>query len=190
MKESPMNLNSHNSTSGAAPRTDAGSAEATLRLIAQLPAPMGLEDRVIAGLHAAPRGGRILQWPAVLHPASSWMRGAAAAAIVFVVAGGGWGIYTRVQPNQPTKAIVMPRAGAGGGFSSAGAMRTPQTVNGPVVAAPAIASTTNTPAVVTQPAQTKPLKKLPARIVPMPQGKSKASPVNRASAQPAVSVVK
>ena len=65
------------------------------------------------------------------------MRGAAAAAVVFVVAGGGWGIYTRVQPSQPAKVIVMPpRAGAGGGFSSAGAMRTPQTLNGPLVAEP------------------------------------------------------
>ena len=41
------------------------------------------------------------------------MRGAAAAAIVFVVAGGGWGIYTRVQPSQPAKVMVMPRAGSG-----------------------------------------------------------------------------
>lgn len=185
-----MNLNAHNSTAGAAAPPNADSAEATLRLIAQLPAPKGLEDRVIAGLHAAPRSSRILQWPAVLHPASSWMRGAAAAAIVFVVAGGGWGIYTRVQPNQPTKVIVMPRAGVGGGFSSAGAMRTPQTVKGTIVAAPVNTPAASAPAGVLQPAQIKPLKKLPTRIVPMPEGKSKANSMNNASAQPAVSVVK
>ena len=36
------------------------------------------------------------------------MRTAAAAAIVFVVAGGGWGVYTRVQQGQPARMIVMP----------------------------------------------------------------------------------
>jgi hypothetical protein len=62
------------------------------------------------------------------------MRGAAAAAIVFVVAGGGWGIYSRVQPTPSARVIVMPvRTGVAGGFSNAGAMRTPQTLKGPVV---------------------------------------------------------
>ena len=65
------------------------------------------------------------------------MRGAAAAAIVFVVVGGGWGVYLRVQPVQAPKVIAMPRVSAGGGFSSAGAMRTPQTLNGPVLVTPA-----------------------------------------------------
>jgi hypothetical protein len=73
------------------------------------------------------------------------MRGAAAAAIVFVVAGGGWGIYSRVQPSPAAKVIVMPaRSGAASGFSNAGAMRTPQTLNGPVLTHPA---TTQTPKV-------------------------------------------
>ena len=67
------------------------------------------------------------------------MRGAAAAAIVFVVAGGGWGIYIRVQQPQPARVIAMPPR-VSGGFSNAGAMRTPNTLNGPLVApAPAVA---------------------------------------------------
>ncbi len=105
-------------------------AEETLRLIAKLPAPMGLEERVQTALDAAPRRGRVLAWPRTLRPESSWMRGAAAAAIVFVVAGGGWGVYTRVEQSQPAKVIVMP-ARMPGGFGGAGAIRTPQTLPGP-----------------------------------------------------------
>ncbi len=114
------------------------SAETTLRLIASLPPPEGLEERVRAGLAAAPRRGRILAWPAALTPQSAWMRSAAAAVIVSVVVGGGWGVYSRVQRPQPARVIVLaPRGPAQGGFASAGAMRTPQTLNGPVVAHPA-----------------------------------------------------
>jgi hypothetical protein len=139
-----MNFFSQNTSSQ---NSVSGDAEATLRLIASLPAPEGLEDRVQAGLRAAPRKARILHWPAALLPASglagNWMRGAAAAAIVFVVAGGGWGIYSRVQPSPAVKVIVMPaRAGAASGFSNAGAMRTPQTLNGPVLVHPATTQTT------------------------------------------------
>ena len=69
---------------------------------------------------------------------SSLARMAAAAAIVAVVVGGGWGVISRVQPVQPARAITIPpRVSAPGSFSSAGAMRTPQTLNGPVVAQPA-----------------------------------------------------
>ena len=67
------------------------------------------------------------------------MRTAAAAAIVFVVAGGGWGVYTHVQnvqQSQPAKVIVVPRGLQPGGFSGAGAMRTPQTLPGPTVTLP------------------------------------------------------
>ncbi len=119
-----------------------GPGEETLRLIAGLPAPEGLEDRVHAALHAAPRGARVLAWPSnprwTLRRQSGWMRSAAAAAIVFVVVGGGWGVYTRVQHGQPAKVIVMPaRMPATGGFSGAGAIRTPQTLPGPSVNQPA-----------------------------------------------------
>jgi len=112
----------------------AGSAEETLRLIARLPAPAGLEERVHAALHAAPRMGRVLAWPAQVRPESNWMRAVAAAAIVFVVVGGGWGVYSRVPQRQPAKVLVMPpQVPASGGFAGAGAIRTPQTLPGPTI---------------------------------------------------------
>jgi hypothetical protein len=126
-----------------------GSADETLRIVAGLPAPSGLEDRVRAALHHAQiddnqrqpdgsgvnRRGRVLAWPSALKPQTGWMRTAAAAAIVFVVAGGGWGVYTRVEQNRPAaKILVMPpRLGAPGGFSPVGAVRTPETLTGPKV---------------------------------------------------------
>lgn len=129
---------------GAAP----AAFDATLRLLANAPVPAGLNERVQAVvMQAAPRGGRrrVLIFPAGLAPSglwaeSGWARAAAAAAIVFVVAGGGWGVYQRVE-HPAAKVMVMPAAqpAASGGFSSAGAMRTPQTVKGPVLKAPAVA---------------------------------------------------
>jgi hypothetical protein len=123
------------SNCGAAP----SAAEETLRLIAHLPPPQGLEDRVRAGLHSRRRKGHILAWPTGQNLDSNWMRTAAAAAIVFVVAGGGWGIYSSVQQPQAAKTplAMPPRVAAQGGFSSAGAMRTPQTIKGPVLTLPA-----------------------------------------------------
>ena len=134
-----MNSNPHNAMSSA-PNSDSG--EDTLRLIAGLPAPAGLEERVHKALRAAPhelRGsGRVLAWPARFRAKialeSNWMRAAAAAAIVFVVVGGGWGVYTRVEPGPAGKVIVMPqRMPSSGGFSGAGAIRTPVTIPGPTV---------------------------------------------------------
>ena len=117
---------------------DRDTGEDTLRLIAQLPAPRGLVDRVQAELRAAPRRARVLAWPAALRSDGQWMRSAAAAAIVFVVAGGGWGVYSRVQQPQAARVTVMPpRLAAPGSFSSAAAIRTPKTLDGPVVANPA-----------------------------------------------------
>jgi hypothetical protein len=118
-------------------------AEMTLRLIAVLPAPEGLEGRVQANLQAEARAakrGRILHWPMTFR-AGGWMyrpalRGAAAAAIVCVVAGGGWRIYSHVQAPAPeaAKVIVLPaRVGNQGTFSNSGAMRTPDTLTGPVL---------------------------------------------------------
>jgi len=134
-----MNPSDHNSNASSAGPND---FEETLRLLAQLPVPAGLEQRVQARLGTASSEGfasaRILPWPHSPRLAnllnSDWMRAAAAAAIVCVVAGGGWGIYSRVQPPQPAAQVAPPRLAAPGGFSSAGAMRTPQTLNGPVVA--------------------------------------------------------
>jgi hypothetical protein len=157
--------------------SELSSAEATLRLIASLPAPEGLGDRVRARLAAAPRRGRILAWPAALSLGSGWMRSAAAAAIVFVVAGGGWGVYSRVQRPQPARVIVLtPRAPAQGGFASSGAMRTPQTLNGPVVAHPAAA----------QPAQGK----LPAKIAQKPVHRARPAAADKASGHAAAAPAK
>jgi hypothetical protein len=126
-----MNHNSHD------PLAECGAsyAEETLRLVAKLPAPAGLENRVHKALRSAPRGGQVLGWPSSREPAGGWLRAAAAAAIVFVVTGGGWGVYSHVQ--QPMKAISMPaHLASPGSFSSAGAIRTPQTLNGPVLTHP------------------------------------------------------
>jgi hypothetical protein len=129
-----MNLFRDNSVGGIG---GSGGFEESLRVIARLPVPEGLEERVIAGVRTgagragAGRGARILDFPALR--GSGWMRGAAAAASVVVVAGGGWGVYSRVQRPQAAKVISMPaRVTAPGGFANAGAMRTPNTLNGPV----------------------------------------------------------
>ncbi len=138
-----MNPNSHNPIAH-----ESSSTEETLRLIASLPAPDGLEERVHAALRAVPdpqqqalidegsRRGRVLAWPSTLHGQSGWMRTAAAAAIVFVVVGGGWGIYSHVERGQAARVVVMPPHVPASGFSSAGAMRTPETVPGPVLTHP------------------------------------------------------
>lgn len=112
-------------------------AEETLRLIATLPAPEGLADRVHEKLRTAPRSARVLAWPVWLGPGafriSAAMRGAAAAAIVLVVAGGGWSIYSHVQPFQSGPVLATPARIGGSGFSSAGAMRKPDSPNGAVI---------------------------------------------------------
>ena len=138
-----MNTPNNGSLPDPARREAFGPGEDTLRLIAGLPAPPGLADRVHAGLHAAPQAGRILMGRGPLLAPYSWMhssvvRGAAAAAIVCVVAGGGWRIYSHVQP--PTaKVVIMPAPGSPGakGFSNAGATRVPDTLQGPVLTHPA-----------------------------------------------------
>jgi hypothetical protein len=143
-----MNTNSHRTSTGP---VAASTGEQTLRLIAELPAPPGLEDRVHEALHRASKGdslgnisgsrvdggGRVLDWPTALKPQSNWMRTAAAAAIVFVVVGGGWGVYTRVGQNHPAKILAMPpRIAEPGGFAGAAAKRTPQTLPGPTLKQP------------------------------------------------------
>jgi len=117
------------------------SGEDTLRLIAGLPAPEGLEDRVHARLRTAPRTAGLLHWPFApvmgyrIH--STAFRTAAAAAIVCVVAGGGWQIFSHVQTAPQPNAIVQPaRIGNSGSFSNAGAMRTPDTLDRPVLKHP------------------------------------------------------
>jgi hypothetical protein len=117
--------------------------EKTLRLIAALPAPVGIEERVKAGLKAAPHKSSVIRWPHRAPDAARWtsspsLRAAAAAAIVMMVGGGGWGVYShiRVAP-QPAAVIAPEHLGGTGGLSSAGATRKPRTLDGPVVNAPA-----------------------------------------------------
>lgn len=119
---------------------DSGSGDETLRMIARLPAPQGLEERIQSALQAAPATHRVLAWP-INSRANGWqtngLRAAAAAALAFVVVGGGWGVCLYVQPALPSGAHAEPsHLTAPAGFSSAGAMRTPQTLNGPQVPAP------------------------------------------------------
>lgn len=149
--------------------------EETLRLLAKLASPAGLEDRVRGALRSAPPAGRVLAWPMGARPQSGWVRAAAAAAIVFVVAGGGWGVYMRVQQNQPARVVVMPvRPGAPGGLSGAGAIRTPQTLPGPVVTQPA----------QTAKEQSKPVKKPMAKHAPNRITSQQAAPDAAPEAQP------
>jgi hypothetical protein len=110
--------------------------DATLRRIASLPAPAGLEERIKTALRE-PRAGhapKLLEWPAGNWAQSAWVRGAAAAAIVLVVAGGSWGVYSRVQPQRVP--LAMPHISGAGGFSSANAVRTPKTLDVPTVKQP------------------------------------------------------
>jgi hypothetical protein len=173
-----MNSNPHNAMSSA-PNSDSG--EDTLRLIAGLPAPAGLEERVHKALRAAPhelRGsGRVLAWPARFRAKialeSNWMRAAAAAAIVFVVVGGGWGVYSRMQPGPAGNVIVMPQlVPSSGGISGAGAIRVPATIPGPKVRAQ------KTGAQETQPAKKAALPKKAA---------TSQHPASAPTPQPAVS---
>jgi hypothetical protein len=126
-------------------------ADATLRLIAGLPAPQGLEQRVhrrigeARALGVSAQAGSVLAWPgsgamgAGRDAGREWMRAAAAAAIAFVIAGGGWGVYRQVQPRQAGGVItVAPRGAQSGGLAGAGAMRTPQTIDGPVLKSPVV----------------------------------------------------
>ena len=152
----------------SAPSTVLTDAETTLRLVAQLPAPQGLEGRIKTALNAAPQSGRILAWPAHrtgwLH--STFVRNAVAAAIVLAVAGGGWSVYLHVRPAEPVRAIAMPqRVAAPGQFSSACAMRTPQSETAPVVPQQAV-----TPAANPDVQKKKTMKKsVPAAVAPAAQ---------------------
>lgn len=113
-------------------------AEKTLRLIAALPAPEGVADRVKHRLHAAPRKAGVISWPTsgnARWTQLSAMRAAAAAAIVFVVAGGAWEVYTHIRIAPEPAAVAIPqRIDGSSGLAASGAVRKPQTLEGPVVA--------------------------------------------------------
>ena len=120
---------SHSMEKDVSMNSGSSDAEATLRMIARLPAPRGLESRIHTRLGAAPRKAAVLAWP--VGRSTAWMRSAAAAAIVCVVAGGGWGIYSRVQPDGFAREVSQQPAGAQ--FSTGEARRRPQTLAGPEV---------------------------------------------------------
>jgi hypothetical protein len=111
-----------------------GEADTTLRLIAGLPAPEGLAERVKDGMRpGAARRGRVLAWPISGRDGYAWLRGAAAAAIVGVVTGGAWWISAKT-PATGGSAVATPvHVRQAGGFSNANAMHTPDTLKGPVL---------------------------------------------------------
>jgi hypothetical protein len=150
---------------------DVDSGEETLRLIAGLPAPEGLVDRVQTRLRTAPRSSRVLAWP-LAFASGGWaygsaVRGAAAAAIVCVVAGGGWRVYSHVQPGPSARVIVMPTpAGPPRGFSIGGSVHTPDPMRGLVLTHQVVAEPAGT--VTGEPVQnprkaTDPARNAPAR---------------------------
>jgi hypothetical protein len=133
-----MSFSTQNDLDGNAGAID---AEETLRLIASLPAPQGIEERVKSGVRAAHRQARVMAWPDALPNKAGWtqvagMRAAAAAAIVFVVAGGGWEVYSHIRVAPVPTAVAAPQRIDGGGLSAAAARRTPKTLDGPKVIAP------------------------------------------------------
>lgn len=153
--------------------------EATLRLIATLPSPEGLENRVIARVRSAPRSGRILSWPGLVNPTEkNWFRAGAAAAIVLVVIGGGWEVNSRVKSISAVAA--PPSTSAAGAFSNAGAVRVPQTVPAPVTAQP-----TPVQLVVTEPST-----KVRHKVAPTAHRNAKPAAENKASDQPSQSVAR
>jgi hypothetical protein len=119
----------------------AAEAEKTLRLIATLPAPAGIETRVKGRLHAPQAQSRVIEWPFTSLNGSgrnygSGLRAAAAAAIVLIVAGGGWGVYSHIRVAPVPTAVVAPQSpDRARGFSTVDARRTPQTLVGPAVPA-------------------------------------------------------
>lgn len=118
-------------------KNKASDAEETLRLLAHMPAPAGLEERVKNTLRMDSGAANVVAWPSDYRlkrrwTQSTWARCAAAAAIVVVVAGGSWSVYPHREATPAPKAIALPHPVAHG-FENANAMRTPQTLQGPVL---------------------------------------------------------
>ncbi len=113
-------------------------AEATLRMLAGVSSPEGLEERIKARLMDGAQRGQVLAWKSGEQEPPGWlrsaaMRGLAAAAIVGAVVGGGWSVASYGRHSAAPQAITLPHLAVPGGFSSAGAMRTPQTLHPPAV---------------------------------------------------------
>jgi len=111
-------------------------AEEVLRRIATLPAPEGLEERVQARLEkvlrSTPRRSAWRLWmEESLFLYSAPLRAASAVTIAALVLGGGWMVARHTTP--VGSAMKPDSASATGGFSTAGAIRVPQTLQGPAV---------------------------------------------------------
>ena len=140
-----MNQNSENLRK---PEGQAGDplivASETLRLLANVPPPEGLTDRIHARVHR-----RLLAQQSALPARSFWfgwqpaMRAQFAAAVVVLVAtaAGSWNLYrihsansatpasqANHAPSVPVAPAPVPMAASGGGFSTAGAVRMPPTL--------------------------------------------------------------
>ncbi|WP_263359999.1 hypothetical protein [Acidicapsa ligni] len=114
-------------------------AEHTLRLLANLPPPEGLTDRIHHRLRFAPepRGMRFLNWRFLGQPAMG-LQFAGAALVLVALAGGSWSLYHRAGHVQ----AVVPQTGnsvsapvnapaspvESSGFRNAGAVRVPPTL--------------------------------------------------------------
>jgi hypothetical protein len=161
-------------------KTDtSGDAEETLRVIASLPAPDGLVDRVQTRLRNAPRTARVIAWPKGFAEGGwrygSAFRGVAAAAIVCVVVGGGWRIYSRVQPAPSARVVVMPLpASPARGFSTSGSVHTPDPLRAPVL----------THQVLPEPSVVETIQPRPGSVTKMPKHGKAVKPL---AAQPAAS---
>jgi hypothetical protein len=124
-------------------------AEEILRQVARLSAPEGLEERLTAQLRAAMRStpsssGIAVRLNAVLRGwqfffmESQPLRAAAAVAIAAAVLGGGWTLARQTAPadmarhQQPVQPMQLSTPSSGG-FSTAGTMRVPETLQGPVI---------------------------------------------------------
>jgi hypothetical protein len=113
-------------------------AEETLRLLAAMPAPEELTDRVHAGLTEAARTAPLKRgfWAYWL-PAQRFQF-AAAAALVLAVVGSTWTVYHRHPQAGAGAQTVHPAAPvpAAGGFGTAGTTRVPPTLK-PIKVPPA-----------------------------------------------------
>ncbi|HVC47480.1 MAG TPA: hypothetical protein VND90_09570 [Terracidiphilus sp.] len=123
------------------PGNHAEEAVATLRAVASLPAREGLEKRLKVGLSHRLRAGLPAASEDEEFGARGWihgtlMRGLAAAAIVLIVVGGGWGVARYGRRPATPRMIGIPRMAPPGEFSNSGAMRTPQTLTPPSVPKP------------------------------------------------------
>jgi hypothetical protein len=100
-------------------------AEGTLRLVAQLPPPRELADRVHHRL-AAERANPVRRSFWSLWMPAQRFQFAAAAALALAVAGSTWGVYHSKNGGHPV--IPAPQAAPNSGFGTDGAVRVPPTL--------------------------------------------------------------